>query len=223
MKRGQMLFSGFSLKKVARGFTLLEMLFVVVIVGVMSTIIGPRFFNQLMKSQNTAVVSQLSSFASALDVYLLDNGHYPTTEQGLQALLHAPVGETKWAGPYLSQDQIPADPFGNSYIYTCPALSPSYALYSQGRDLNSSSDDISASDLTNGLNASISFSSFLGNNSNSSTDSSGSSADQVVNVPVDDVANSDGVTAISSASSSSSATAMMFDPQGFTDAVGIIQ
>jgi len=114
-------------KKNSAGFTLLELLVVVVIIGMLAGYVGPKYFAQLGKSQITVAKAQIDGLEKALDQYRLDTGHYPTTEQGLAALVHQPGGETRWAGPYLKKD-VPMDPWGNPYHYGAPG--------SDGRDID---------------------------------------------------------------------------------------
>lgn len=116
-----------------RGFTLLELLVVMVIIGLLAGYVAPRYFSQLGKSEVKAAQAQISSLERALDTYRLDVGRYPTTEQGLKALMERPQGEAKWQGPYL-QKNVPADPWGNPYQYKSPGDKGEYELVSFGKD-----------------------------------------------------------------------------------------
>jgi general secretion pathway protein G len=115
------------------GFTLLELLVVVVIIGMLVGYVGPRYFKQIGKSQVTVVKDQFHAFGQALDHYRLDTGHYPTTEQGLNALMARPANELKWNGPYLKKAP-PADPWGNPYVFKSPGDHDEYDLMSYGKD-----------------------------------------------------------------------------------------
>lgn len=117
-----------------RGFTLLELLVVIVIIGLLAGIVGPRYFDQLGKSNVKIVRAQIDSLEKALDQYRLDVGRYPTTEQGLQALNTKPVGdESKWQGPYLKK-AVPPDPWGHEYVYKSPGDHGELDLSSFGAD-----------------------------------------------------------------------------------------
>lgn len=116
------------------GFTLLELLVVIVIIGLLAAYVGPRYFSQLGKSERGTAKAQIEGFGKALDAYRLDTGHYPTTEQGLNALVVRPNDEPKWAGPYL-QKQVPLDPWGNAYVYRSPgAGGEDFDLTSMAKD-----------------------------------------------------------------------------------------
>lgn len=115
-----------------RGFTLLELL-VLVVLGLLAGLVGPRYFNQLGKSEVKVARAQLEGLVKALDIYRLENGHYPSTEQGLQALVVAPGDAPKWDGPYL-QKGVPLDPWGRQYIYRAPGENGEYDLLSLGKD-----------------------------------------------------------------------------------------
>ncbi len=117
----------------AGGFTLLELLVVMVIIGLLAGYVGPRYFAQLGKSEVKATRAQIESLAKALDLYRLDSGHYPAQQAGLAALMQAPSGESKWQGPYL-QKAIPNDPWGQAYQYRIPGEKNEYDLYSYGKD-----------------------------------------------------------------------------------------
>src|SRR5712675_3199486 len=103
----------------ARGFTLLELLVVMVIIGLLAGFVAPRYFAQVGKSQVKAARAQIDALDKALEQYRIDVGHLPTTEQGLTALNTQPQGEQKWAGPYLKKE-MPVDPWGNAYVYGEP-------------------------------------------------------------------------------------------------------
>ena len=117
----------------ARGFTLLELLIVLVVLGLLVSIVGPKYFTQLGKSEAKAAQAQVASLAKALDMYRVDVGRYPTTEQGLAALIAAPTNEPKWHGPYL-QKAAPPDPWGRAYVYKSPGEHGDFDLLSYGKD-----------------------------------------------------------------------------------------
>lgn len=112
------------------GFTLLELLVVVLIIGLLTGIVGPRLMGQIGKSEVTAAKAQLAAFDKAIEAYRLDLGAYPTSEQGLTVLVVAPNGDPRWRGPYL-KGTIPNDPWGSPYRYRSPG--------SDGRDFEVSS------------------------------------------------------------------------------------
>src|SRR3954470_19767740 len=97
------------------GFTLLELLVVVLIIGLLAGFVAPRYFGQVGKSEVNVAKAQIDALENALDQYRLDTGHYPTTELGLKALGGKTAGEPKWSGPYLRKD-VPADPWGKPYV-----------------------------------------------------------------------------------------------------------
>ena len=116
-----------------RGFTLLELLVVIVIIGLLAAYVGPRYFAQLGKSERGTAKAQIEGLAKALDAYRLDTGHYPSTEQGLGALMVRPADEPKWSGPYL-QKAVPPDPWGRAYVYRSPSPAGDFDLLSLGKD-----------------------------------------------------------------------------------------
>ncbi len=115
------------------GFTLLELLVVLVILGLLVGVVAPRFFGQVGKSETKLAKAQLRALEDALDQYRLDVGRYPTSEQGLAALNTQPAGEARWQGPYLKKD-VPNDPWGNAYQYRAPGEHGEVDLFSLGRD-----------------------------------------------------------------------------------------
>ncbi len=117
----------------SRGFTLLELLVVMVIIGLLVSYVAPKYFSQLGKSEVKAAKAQIDALEKALDQYRLDVGHYPTTEQGLAALFVQPSDEPKWAGPYLKKN-VPNDPWGHPYQYKAPGEHGEVDLYSFGKD-----------------------------------------------------------------------------------------
>jgi general secretion pathway protein G len=117
----------------ARGFSLIELLIVMIILGLLASLVGPRLFQHVGQSKQKTARAQIELLGTALDAYRLDVGKYPTTEQGLAALRQAPAGVEKWNGPYLPRD-VPADPWGNVYVYKSPGDQGPYDLYSLGAD-----------------------------------------------------------------------------------------
>jgi general secretion pathway protein G len=117
-----------------RGFTLLELLVVIVIIGLLAAYVGPKYFSQLGKSEVTVARAQIDAFDKSLDTFRLDVGRYPTTEEGLNALTTAPeAAAAKWNGPYLKKG-VPLDPWGHAYQYRAPGSKGEYELLSFGRD-----------------------------------------------------------------------------------------
>lgn len=117
-----------------RGFTLLELLVVIAIIGLLAAYVGPRYFAQIGKSETTTAKAQIDALSKALDTYRLDTGRFPTTEQGLNALVVAPGGLAKWNGPYLGK-AVPADPWGRAYVYQAPGSGGrDYDVLSYGKD-----------------------------------------------------------------------------------------
>jgi general secretion pathway protein G len=115
------------------GFTLLELLVVMVIIGLLAAYVAPRYFSQVGRSEVRSAQAQIAALRNALDAYRLDVGSYPSTEQGLTALTAKPQGSTRWNGPYL-QRAVPADPWGRPYQYKSPGEHGEYDLLSLGKD-----------------------------------------------------------------------------------------
>jgi general secretion pathway protein G len=118
---------------ITRGFTLLELLVVIVIIGLLAAYVGPKYFAQLGKSEITIARAQIEAFDKAIDIYYLDVGRYRLPDEGLNALLMRPVGVTKWNGPYLKKE-VPLDPWGLPYIYKFPGSKSNYEIISYGKD-----------------------------------------------------------------------------------------
>ena len=117
----------------AAGFTLLELLVVMVIIGLLAGYVGPKYFAQVGKSEVKTAKAQLDALEKALEQYRLDTGHFPSTDQGLAALNTKPANETKWGGPYLKK-AVPPDPWGNPYVYKSPGDHGEFDLLSYGKD-----------------------------------------------------------------------------------------
>jgi general secretion pathway protein G len=117
------------------GFTLLELLVVVVIIGLLAAFVAPRYFSHIGKSQQEIAHAQIDSFDKALDQYRIDTGHYPTQEQGLASLNVQPAGEQQWHGPYLKKN-VPLDPWGHAFLYQISSgvAHREYDLVSYGKD-----------------------------------------------------------------------------------------
>ena len=116
-----------------RGFTLLELLVVMVIIGLLAGYVGPKLFAQIGKSEVKVTRAQIDALQKALDQYRIDTGRYPDSQPGLAALVTKPADEPRWQGPYLAK-AVPNDPWGRAYIYRSPGEHGEYDLLSYGRD-----------------------------------------------------------------------------------------
>lgn len=130
-----------SLKAIARrahdgqaGFTLVEMLVVISIIALIMGLIGPRVLNYLSESKVKATRIQITSFMGAIDLFYLDNGRYPSSAEGLDALVRQPGGLDTWNGPYLKGGAVPLDPWGHPYVYRLPSQQRSVEIVSLGSD-----------------------------------------------------------------------------------------
>ena len=113
---------------------MLELLVVLVIIGLLASYVGPKYFSQIGKSETKVARAQIDALEKVLAQYRLDVGSYPTTEQGLVVLIAKPPNESRWSGPYLSKN-VPMDPWGRPYIYKCcPGEHGDFDLYSLGKD-----------------------------------------------------------------------------------------
>jgi len=116
-----------------RGFTLIEILVVIIIIGMLAALVGPKLFGKVGMAKSKAAKAQIELFGTALDAFRLDAGRYPTTDEGLKALREQPAGVNNWQGPYLPKE-IPADPWGRPYVYKSPGDHGEYDLLSYGLD-----------------------------------------------------------------------------------------
>ncbi|MFQ5739460.1 MAG: type II secretion system major pseudopilin GspG [Acidobacteriota bacterium] len=116
-----------------RGFTLIELIVVLVILGLLATVVGPKVIERLSKGKSQIAKLQVADFDGALGLFRFDVGRYPTTAEGLAALIEAP-GVQNWSGPYLSKQTLPKDPWGKDYEYRSPGQHGDYDLWSYGAD-----------------------------------------------------------------------------------------
>ena len=116
-----------------KGFTLLELLVVIVIIGLLAGYVAPRYFSQVGKSEIQVAKAQIESLEKALDQYRLDMRRYPSAEEGLQALVAKPATAPAWSGPYLKKS-VPVDPWGRPYVYRTPGQKAEFEVISYGRD-----------------------------------------------------------------------------------------
>jgi general secretion pathway protein G len=117
-----------------RGFTLVEILVVITIIALIMALVGPRVLNYLSDSKAKAAKIQIESLASALDLYFLDTGRYPSSSEGLNALMQRPASVSGWNGPYLRGNAVPNDPWGRPYAYQSPGQHGPYDIISYGAD-----------------------------------------------------------------------------------------
>ena len=123
-----------SARRGERGFTLVEILVVITIIALLMALVGPRVLNYLSESKVKTARIQIQSFATALDLYYLDTGRYPTSSEGLAALVQRGSGAGSWNGPYLRGGNVPNDPWGKPYVYRSPGEHGAYDLVSYGSD-----------------------------------------------------------------------------------------
>ncbi len=126
--------TGETTQRAQRGFTLLELLVVLVILGLLASLVGPSVLRQLGSSKTKTAALQIEELSSALDLYRLEVGSYPSGDQGLEALISKPSGVSGWNGPYLRKNLIRKDPWGFDYHYRYPGEHGEFDLYSLGAD-----------------------------------------------------------------------------------------
>lgn len=119
--------------KAASGFTLTELLIVLVIIGLLAALVGPTLYQRINPAKQSVARAQIENFMTALDSYFLDVGRFPTAQQGLAVLRTRPESEGKWNGPYLKKE-IPGDPWGNPFVYRAPGRNGGYEIVSYGAD-----------------------------------------------------------------------------------------
>jgi general secretion pathway protein G len=127
-------------KKLTSGFTLIELLVVLAIIGLLAGLVGPQVMKHLGSSKTKAAKVQIEDLAGALDMYRMDNGRYPSTEEGLQSLVKKPANARAWNGPYLRKNKVPQDPWMYDYHYVSPGEHGRFDLYSLGSDNAASGD-----------------------------------------------------------------------------------
>jgi general secretion pathway protein G len=127
----------------ASGFTLIELLLVLVILAVLAAVVVPKFTARSEQARVTAAKTDIANLETALDAFEVDNGRFPTNDEGLRALVEMPSNATSWKGPYIKRG-VPNDPWGNTYIYRWPGQhnTTSYDLYSFGPDGREGTDDV---------------------------------------------------------------------------------
>nr|WP_173363487.1 type II secretion system major pseudopilin GspG [Bradyrhizobium sp. ORS 278] len=126
------------------GFTLVEMLVVIAIIGMIMGLIGPRVLTSLNESRVKTARIQIQSFSSALDLFYLDTGRYPTSSEGLAALVRPAASIPGWAGPYLKGGNVPSDPWSHPYVYRAPGQHVPYEIVSYGSDGQEGGVDLAA-------------------------------------------------------------------------------
>lgn len=122
-----------------KGFTLIELIVVVMIIGLLAALVMPKFFGKVEQSRMKAAQAQIELFGAALDQFRLDVGRYPTSSEGLAALRESGAGSDEWRGPYLKKE-IPKDPWGREFVYRSPGEREEYEIISYGSDGNAGGD-----------------------------------------------------------------------------------
>jgi len=129
-------------EKSEAGFTLIELIMVIVILGMLAAVVGPNVYDKLVKSRDQIAKIQISELESALQLYVFDTGRFPTTAEGLQALIRNPTGIDSWNGPYMKKG-VPLDPWGRQYAYKSPGDHDDFDIFSFGADgLEGTEDDV---------------------------------------------------------------------------------
>ncbi|MDD2769521.1 MAG: type II secretion system major pseudopilin GspG [Methylococcus sp.] len=130
----------------SRGFTLIELLVVLAIIGLLAGLVGPQVMKHLGESKTKTARLQVEELASSLDMYKLDVGRYPTTDEGLNALIEQPSSARVWNGPYLRKKKVPLDPWNNPFHYVAPGQHGKFDIWSLGQD-NADGGDGEDSDI----------------------------------------------------------------------------
>jgi len=128
-------------RRTGSGFTLLELLVVLVILGLLASLVGPQVLRHVGTSKTKTAALQIQELGAALDLYRLEVGRYPSTQEGLEALVSKPSGANNWNGPYLSKSVVRKDPWGNDYLYRSPGEHGAYDLYTLGADGREGGED----------------------------------------------------------------------------------
>jgi general secretion pathway protein G len=121
-------------KNSERGFSLIELIVVLVILGLLAGVVGPKIYDKLKGSKNQIAKIQIHDLGQAIQLFSFDVGRLPTTSEGLEALIRNPGNIEAWRGPYLNKSEVPKDPWGKGYVYRCPGQHGDYDLLSYGPD-----------------------------------------------------------------------------------------
>jgi general secretion pathway protein G len=135
------MFNNYKERRSEKGFSLMELIVVLVILGLLVTLVAPKFYNILTKSKPKVARIQIKDIEGALQLYSFDVGRFPSSVEGLGALLQNPGNNDSWSGPYVDKKELPKDPWGKPYQYRCPGLHGDFDLYSTGPDGTDGGDD----------------------------------------------------------------------------------